>query len=380
MVAKTYSYDKKTDPGRKFYYVKWKTLDGKQHTKRGFQRKRDADDYAAHINVSISNGDYIDPQSGNITVASLYGTYITGKEGVNKKSYVRDLKSAWETHVQHKWGSRRISSIRRSEIQTWVSRLSAGDEVNKIPPKSASVTIRAYGVLNGILKLAVSDRLIHGNPCEGVNLPKKMPKKRTYLDAQQVMLLADASGDYRPLILLLGFCGLRMGEARGLTVEDIHADDHRISVTRSITRVNREWVINEPKTWERREVPVPDYVMSQLVEHCKGKAATDRVFTSRSRGGYLGEYQRGTSDWYSTAITKSGVPSLAMHDLRHTAASIAVSAGANVKAIQRMLGHKTAAMTLDTYADLFDSDLDAVAVRVNDQIVSREKNMRKIQS
>ena len=49
------------------------------------------------------------------------------------------------------------------------------------------------------------------------------------------------------------------------------------------------------------------------------------------------------------------------HDLRHTAASLAVSAGANVKAVQRMLGHASAAMTLDVYADLFDDDLDGVA-------------------
>lgn len=49
------------------------------------------------------------------------------------------------------------------------------------------------------------------------------------------------------------------------------------------------------------------------------------------------------------------------HDLRHTAASLAINAGANVKAVQRMLGHASAAMTLDTYADLFDDDLDNVA-------------------
>jgi len=49
------------------------------------------------------------------------------------------------------------------------------------------------------------------------------------------------------------------------------------------------------------------------------------------------------------------------HDLRHTAASLAISAGANVKAVQRMLGHASAAMTLDTYADLFDGDLNSVA-------------------
>ena len=52
---------------------------------------------------------------------------------------------------------------------------------------------------------------------------------------------------------------------------------------------------------------------------------------------------------------------MTIHDLRHTAASLAISAGANVKAVQRMLGHKSAAMTLDVYADLFDDDLTAVS-------------------
>jgi integrase len=69
-----------------------------------------------------------------------------------------------------------------------------------------------------------------------------------------------------------------------------------------------------------------------------------------------------TRGWFAGAVARSGVPRLTPHDLRHTAASLAISAGANVKAVQRMLGHASAAMTLDTYADLFDEDLDAVAI------------------
>jgi integrase len=54
--------------------------------------------------------------------------------------------------------------------------------------------------------------------------------------------------------------------------------------------------------------------------------------------------------------------------LRHTAASLAISAGANVKAVQRMLGHAKASMTLDVYADLFDEDLGRVAGRLDTAI------------
>lgn len=56
-----------------------------------------------------------------------------------------------------------------------------------------------------------------------------------------------------------------------------------------------------------------------------------------------------------------GIKGLTPHELRHTAALLAVSAGANVKAVQRMLGHASAAVTLDVYAELFDDDLDSIA-------------------
>ena len=73
----------------------------------------------------------------------------------------------------------------------------------------------------------------------------------------------------------------------------------------------------------------------------------------------------GSKSWFKTAATSIGRPALHLHDLRHTAASLAVQAGANVKALQRMLGHASAAMTLDVYADLFDDDLQEVARALN---------------
>jgi integrase len=68
---------------------------------------------------------------------------------------------------------------------------------------------------------------------------------------------------------------------------------------------------------------------------------------------------------FDRAAEEIGLPGLTPHELRHTAASLAVSAGATVKAVQRMLGHASAAMTLDVYAGLFADDLDAVADRMH---------------
>jgi integrase len=64
---------------------------------------------------------------------------------------------------------------------------------------------------------------------------------------------------------------------------------------------------------------------------------------------------------FDQAAAAAGLPGLTPHEMRHTAASLAVAAGANVKAVQRMLGHASAAMTLDVYAGLFGDDLDDLA-------------------
>ena len=61
----------------------------------------------------------------------------------------------------------------------------------------------------------------------------------------------------------------------------------------------------------------------------------------------------------------AGLTDVTPHDLRHTAASLAVASGATVKAVQRMLGHASAAMTLDVYSGLFDDDLSDPAARMD---------------
>lgn len=71
-------------------------------------------------------------------------------------------------------------------------------------------------------------------------------------------------------------------------------------------------------------------------------------------------------EWLQKALREADLDYLSPHDLRHTAASLAIQSGASVKAVQRMLGHASAAMTLDVYADLFDSDLDDVAARMDE--------------
>ena len=104
-------------------------------------------------------------------------------------------------------------------------------------------------------------------------------------------------------------------------------------------------------------------MLNELSVQCHGKAAGDLVFAA-SDGSYLPR-PKSADGWFAAAARKAGVQDITPHYLRHTCASLGVSAGVNVLALLRMLGHTSAKVTLDTYGDLFDDDLDAVAASLH---------------
>jgi Phage integrase family len=128
-----------------------------------------------------------------------------------------------------------------------------------------------------------------------------------------------------------------------------------------------DWYGAPPKNHQIRSVPVPGFLADLLAEVVAGMAPSDLVFTT-----WRGKPLRNLNfrrDVFDRAAVDAVLEGLTPHELRHTAASLAVSAGANVKAVQRMLGHASAAMTLDIYAGLFADDLDAVADRLDRAVV-----------
>ena len=125
-------------------------------------------------------------------------------------------------------------------------------------------------------------------------------------------------------------------------------------------------VVGTPKTHELRTVMFPA-VLGPLLP-VRGKGDDDLLFADPTGPtGYIMQVDspKTGSSWFTRACDAAGVPRMTVHDLRHTAASLMVRSGANVKAVQRQLGHASAAMTLDVYADLFDDDLDAVSESMN---------------
>jgi len=342
-----------TSSGLKRYRVRYRTPEHRQTDKRGFKTKRDAELFRASIEVGMNRGEYIAPRASKVSIGALGDEWIERQTHL-KPSSLRPVQSAWAVHVKPRWGSVAIEGIRTTAVQTWVSELSR--------KRSATTVARAYGVLAAILDDAVADRRVLSNPARGVKLPRRRPRPRVYLTHEQVHALAGEAKQHETLILVLAYCGLRWGEATGLRVGDVDLVRRRLIIEQNAVEVGQRIVVGTPKTHARRTVPFPEFLRRGITTACAGKAPEDLVFPGPD-GAHL---KRTRSDvksrgWFAGAVTRSQVPRITPHDLRHTAASLAVSAGANVKAVQRMLGHASAAMTLDIYADLFDDDLDAVS-------------------
>jgi integrase len=195
---------------------------------------------------------------------------------------------------------------------------------------------------------------------------------RGYLSAEQVDELAALCGEDAIVIYFLSYTGLRWGEMAALKVKRIDMRRRRIDVAEAVTEPTGAIVWGTPKNHERRSVPFPAFLGEMLERQCLGKSIDDLVFPSPT-GGVLrsGNFRRRSFTAAAKQLRTAypALPSITPHSLRHTAASLAISAGATVLSVQRMLGHASAAMTLDVYSDLFDDDLDAVAEALNDRAV-----------
>jgi integrase len=343
----------------KRYRVRYRTPDNRQTDKRGFRTKRDAERFANTVEVAKLRGEYVNPSDARRTLDELGQAWLDRQKGHMKPSGYAVMETTWRVRVQPRWGHVALGAIKPSAVGMWVTELGRrNDETKAIKPATIK---RAHYVLSQILADAVTDNLIPKNPAAGLSLPKASRKTPVYLTHQDVAALADSARENGTLVLLLAYTGVRWGEAIGLRVGDLDMLRKRALIHANAVQSGTGIHVGTPKAHKQRSIPLPEFLVPLLARKCESKQRSDLLFGD---GDHL-RRPHPVSGWFAKAVAASKVPRVTPHDLRHTAASLAVSAGANVKAVQRMLGHASAAMTLDLYADLFDDDLEAVATALD---------------
>ena len=327
----------------------WRNVQGRERSKV-FDTKRDADDHLAGVRTAIRAGSYIDPHQAKTLVSTIAATWAAAHPDWAASTRARNA-SIVDRHILPVWGPVKVGDIDHDGLQRWVGDLAAtmaGGTVRKVA-----------GVMSGILEQAVLSRKIATNPMTAVKLPRQKLQPRRYLSGVEVEQFADAAGNQGLTVYVLAYCGLRIGELSALKVGHVDTLRKRFLIEGSVTEVNGELVWSAPKDRQRRSVPYPGFLAASIAELVAGLGPDDLLFQA-PRGGVL-RVRNMRRDWFDAAAVAAGVPGLTPHELRHTAASLAVSSGASVLALQRMLGHDKPSTTLDVYSDLFDADLDQVA-------------------
>ena len=330
------------------WQVRWRDADQVQR-KRNFATADGAEAFWAELQLSPRE------RASRRTVAEQYELWLSAK--TVKASTRADYEQKWRLRVSE-FGPRQVASLTHAEIAQWVGEMSRA--------VSASTTRRAYVVLSGVLDMAVRDGAIPANPCTGVRLPRLERGEMRFLTVDQVARLAEECAPHGLVVWTLALTGIRWGELCALTPADL--DGTRLRIARSVSWVDGEKITTTPKAGRGRDVAVPAWLAAELAK------VEGEWLLATSRGN-----QWRQSSWkriwrthkvdgvpVDGAIERAGLHGLRVHDLRHTYASLAVAAGADVKTVQRQLGHASASMTLDTYAGLFDRSLDDAAARLND--------------
>lgn len=324
--------------------------DGREHSGT-FGRKVDAERWLRDELQKLDRGLWVDPSAGAVRFDEYAEEWFRGL--VLKPKTIAGYRSLLDSRILPTLGAVELRRINPDFLRAWVAAMAADG-------LSASRMGQAKRVVSAVLAQAVNDGLIGRNPTDTVKVPKTRERDQRYLTAEQVTDLADAvdqrMGGGAQLVKLLAYGGLRWGEAVALRANNVDVLRRQVHVRESATLVNGTLVWGSPKSHRSRTIVMPAFLINEMAPTLSG---SDLVFTS-STGRPLRSPNFLRRVW-KPAVAELSLGDLVPHDLRHTAASLAISAGASVKAVQRMLGHSSAQITLDRYTHLFEDDLESLA-------------------
>jgi integrase len=333
--------------------ARYRGPDGRERSK-SFRRKVDAERWLRDQEGQVDRGLWLDPSAAKVPLADYAELWLAGRQ-IKPKS-VATYRSLLDSRILPEFGEWQLRQITPDVVRAWV----AGMVDAGLSPWRVGA---ARDVLKSILGQAVDDGVLGRNPVSTVRTPSKKPRRQRFLTPDEVAKLAAACESRQEgagaFVRFLAWSGLRWGEATALRGSDVDLGKRRVKVRRAYSEVNGQLIEDSPKTHEHRTVIVPRHALPIGTDGC---TPADLVFTA-PRGGPLRSSHFRSRVWL-TAVAECGLGDLMPHDLRDTAASLAISSGASVKAVQRMLGHKSAAMTLDVYGGLYDDDLEELADRL----------------
>ncbi|WEV47620.1 tyrosine-type recombinase/integrase [Bifidobacterium sp. ESL0690] len=362
----------------RWYY---RRFDGTKIQKsKSFDKLADAEAYEAGMEDDVRQGRYRDPHQESRLFGDIAEEWLTTKLDIRPGTlgrYRRELR----VYINPQWGTTPLRGFTLPLLQKWVKALSEGGYKADLPgdrdpkplsPRSIRNIVKV--VMGGVFEYALTNQWITANPIRNVTIPKvdRHNDDMVFLDISEVELLADeAQNAGRPVDALLvrwqAYVGTRIDEALALKVKDVNLTTRRASIRRTwADDGNGHLILGKPKNGKSRNVAIPRFLVPGLRLQIKEQAQEDFVFRA-ARGGAMNVKNWRNRVWRK-ALKLAGMEDegITIHSLRHTYASIAIANGADVKTLQKQLGHGSATITLDTYAGLWPERLNDLADAVDD--------------
>lgn len=352
---------KRLDTGR--WRARFRDNEGLEHAAHR-RTRAEAQAWLDEQTASLVRGDWRDPRSGRLPIAEQAERWY-GAQAQCKPSTLASYRALLDKWVLPRWGRTAVRDVEHSAVAAWAAEMGA--------LTGPSTARKALGVLRGVLELSVRDRRISANPALGVKTPPPHGRAGRFLSAGDLEALAAAAPTDRDRILVqvLGWTGLRFGEAIALRVERIDLLRRRLRIVESISEVRGALILGTPKNHQARTVALPAFLVDELAAHLATVDRDGLAFPNRDGGPLRNSAWRRRA--FASAATSASLvpPALRVHDLRHTAASLMIASGANVKAVQHQLGHGSATLTLDLYGHLFPDELEGLSTALDEHRTAR---------
>ncbi len=208
-----------------------------------------------------------------------------------------------------------------------------------------------YSLLRSILSTAVTDEILASNPCRvrGAGSAKRVRSIEPATLGELEVLLERIPAQYRALVLIGAWCGLRFGEVSELRRKDVDLKAGTIHVMRGVVRIGKEVTVGKPKTAAgMRDVAIPPHLLPILKEHLKehvGAGGEALLFPSVGDPDVQVHSNTFRRHWLKARVA-AGRTDLRVHDLRHTGAVLAAQSGATLAELMARIGHSTPQMAL----------------------------------
>jgi integrase len=346
----------------------------KQRWRSGYRTREDAENALADIIVRLNQGAYVEPTRQ--TTGQFLDEWLKAAEVTLRPSTFASYKGLVEQHVRPGIGSVPLQKLSGAHLNALYGDMLAKGRKDGKGGLSPRTVRYAHAIIHRALRDAVRWNRLPRNVADSADPPKATKPPIRRWDAEQLRGFLTRMSEDRlsAAFLLIATTGMRRGEAFGLRWQDVDLEAGQLSVRQTLIAPGYKVQFSKPKTAKgNRSIALDPATVTALKAHRKAQIAERLAFGAdyADSGGLVFTEADGSpvnpvrfSKQFERAVKAAGLPRIPLHGLRHTWATVALSAGVHPKVVSERLGHSTISLTLDVYSDVLPGLQEEAAAKV----------------